>query len=232
MSPSWSQCRLVGPTPHSYAVVDGVRAPASSRVRVGRPPVPAARAARSRPRTSSAPAAASWTSNTSRVVAASGPREPAPQQGVALLEHPLVVGACRLVPRRDAWRAGRRGSRAAPPARPSPAARSSGANTVTRMRPSRSRRPGDGLAVELHPVAALRPDLGLEELHGARRRPPRRAGSPARSPCAPARASGTPRNDLPGRGPARPPRAGWSCPARWRRRSTVTRAGSASSASS
>ena len=111
----------------------------------------------------------------------------------------------------------RRGSAAAPPGPPFTSARSSGANTVTRRAPSRSRARCSALAVHQHPVPARRAQLGLDQQLAARRARPRPARRPAPRPPAPA-----PRRARPGTTPAWPgsrrPRAGWSCPRRWRPR--------------
>ncbi len=111
---------------------------------------------------------------------------PGPQQRVALFQHPLVVGTRRVVAR------GQHGQQFVEELAPfgGPAltsARSSGANTVTRNRPCRSRARVTGLPVALDPVAARDPDLGLEQLRALAGRdfgPHDRLVAPARTSIA------------------------------------------------
>ena len=155
-----------------------------------------------------------------------GVAEAAAQQRVALLQHPLVVGARRRVPRRDRDEQVVEVVAPARRARPSPAARSSGANTVTRRRLEQvARALVSGLPVDAAP--------GCGRWRGSRPR----AAAPRSSSTTSARtiASSRPVRTSARVGhaaerlcrsrPRRPPRAGSSCPARWRPRSRCTPGG-------
>ena len=131
---------------------------------------------------------------------------------------------------RPGRRACRRGSAGGRPGPPLTSVRSSGENTVTRTTPSRSRARAEALAVDLHPVAPGRHELGLDQRRAARRR---RAPRPARSPRWRRRAP-APRAARRGSWPASPgrpaPRRGSSCPGRCRRRRPSCRRSSANDA--
>ena len=192
-APAPTPPRTYAVAPDSGAGASARRRPAARRPR--RRPGRADRRAAAGPARARPPACTSCSSNTSRVRRASASRTPGSQQRVALLQHPFEVDRAPRRSGRRASRAARRGYTRRVGGPPFTSARSSGANTVTRSKPCRSRARVHALAVAEDPVAPA-----------ARGSRPRRAaaGSPVRisartiacsHPRARASASVTPRND-------------------------------------
>ena len=108
------------------------------------------------------------------------------EQGVALLEHPVVVGADAGQPRRAQHQQVVEERAAAPTGSPLTRARSSGAKTTVRTRPTQLAGPRQRRPVDPGPVGAPGVDLDLEHRLRARRGPRPPGPRPARRPAAPA----------------------------------------------
>ena len=138
------------------------------------------------------------------------------EQSVALLEDSVVVGAYAGQPGLRATSRSSRNRRRSPGS-PLTSARSSGAKSTVRSSPSDLAGAGDRRAVDPRPVGPARVDLDLDQRRAGRRARPRPEGQRARRPAAPAARPWRPGGWTAWRR-TRSPRPGWSCPARWDRR--------------
>ena len=198
---------------------DGPSVVGERRVRRVRPPGPAGRRAATAPEPARAAACTSCSSNTSSVATRRRVAHARSQQRVALFQHPLEVAAGRVVADGEHPEQLVEVQRGARPGRPSPDSRSSGANTVTRRSPCRSRA---RVTARLLHWTRLRPDgadLGLEELLAVVAHDLGAHDRLGRNPLRTSGASVDPAERVGPRDPRRSLRAGSSCPARSRRES-------------